>query len=101
MAISVDVPPCGRFGIPVSPSSTAGDVVSLLRERLPDQPWHGNKVLSCGDCQLQHDDAVEPTRHSTLVLTNYSELSNQEIQFAQFMLVGFALLVFCGPTGSA
>jgi hypothetical protein len=53
---------------------------------LPDSPWHGNKVLSSGVCQLQCDDVVEAPSHSTLVLTNYSEVSNQEtpVQLSSF-----------------
>lgn len=75
MSVSVDVPGCGRFGIPLTPSSTADDIILRLQQRLT-QPWHGNKVLSFGECQLQRDDVV--MAHSTLVLTNYSEISNKE-----------------------
>ena len=78
MSVSVDSPEFGHFDIPLTASSTAADIILLLRERLPDSPWHGNKLLSSGVCQLQRDDVVEATRHSTLVLANYSEISNQE-----------------------
>ncbi|CAL1144672.1 unnamed protein product, partial [Cladocopium goreaui] len=78
MSVSVDSPEFGHFDIPLTASSTAADIILLLRERLPDSPWHGNKLLSSGVCQLQCDDIVEATRHSTLVLTNYSEITNQE-----------------------
>ena len=73
MSVSVDIPGHGHFDIKLTASSTAADTILLLRERLPDSPWHGNKLLSSGVCQLQCDDIVEATRHSTLVLTNYSE----------------------------
>ncbi|CAL1150216.1 unnamed protein product, partial [Cladocopium goreaui] len=78
MSVSVDSPEFGHFDIPLTASSTAADIILLLRERLPDSPWHGNKLLSSGVCQLQRDDVVEATRHSTLVLANYTEISNQE-----------------------
>ena len=78
MSVSVDIPGHGCFDIKLTASSTAADIILLLRERLPDSPWHGNKLLSSGVCQLQCDDIVEATRHSTLVLTNYSEITNQE-----------------------
>ena len=78
MSVSVDIPGHGYFDIKLTASSTAADIILLLRERLPDSPWHGNKLLSSGVCQLQCDDIVEATHHSTLVLTNYSEITNQE-----------------------
>ena len=78
MSVSVDIPGHGHFDIPLTASSTAADIILLLRERLPACPWHGNKLLSSGVCQLQCDDVVEATCHSTLVLANYSEISNQE-----------------------
>ena len=78
MSVSVDVPGHGNFDIALTSSSTAADMIFLLRERLPDSPWHGNKVLSSGVCQLQCDDIVEATHHTTLVLANYSEITNQE-----------------------
>ena len=78
MSVSVDIPGHGHFDIPVTASSTAADIISRLREYLPDCAWHGNKVLSSGVCQLQRDDIVEATGHSSLVLTNYSEITNQE-----------------------
>ncbi|CAL1149806.1 unnamed protein product, partial [Cladocopium goreaui] len=78
MSVSVDIPGHGHFDIKLTASSTAADIILLLRERLPDSPWHGNKLLSSGVCQLQCDDIVEATRHSTLVLTNYSEITSQE-----------------------
>ena len=78
MSVSVDIPGHGHFDIKLTASSTAADIILLLRERLPDSPWHGNKLLSSGVCQLQCDDIAEATRHSTLVLTNYSEITNQE-----------------------
>eukprot|EP00435_Cladocopium_sp_Y103_P019174 s2681_g4.t1 len=78
MSVSVDIPGHGHFDIPLTASSTAADIILLLRESLPDTPWHGNKLLSSGVCQLQCDDIVEETGHSTLVLTNYSEITNQE-----------------------
>ena len=78
MSVSVDVPGHGNFDIALTSSSTAADMIFLLRERLPDSPWHGNKVLSSGVCQLQCDDVVEATHDSTLVLANYSEITNQE-----------------------
>ena len=78
MSVSVDIPGHGHFDIPVTASSTTADIILLLRERLPDSPWHGNKLLSSGVCQLQRDDVVEATHHSHLVLTNYSEITNQE-----------------------
>ena len=78
MSVSVDIPGHGHFDIKLTASSTTADIILLLRERLPDSPWHGNKLLSSGVCQLQCDDIVEATRHSTLVLTNYSEITNQE-----------------------
>ena len=78
MSVSVDVPGSGHFDIPLTASSTAANIILLLRERLPDGPWHGNKLLSSGVCQLQCEDVVEVAHHSTLVLTNYSEITNQE-----------------------
>lgn len=78
MSVSVEIARYGRFSIPVTASSTAGDIMARLHERLPDQPWHGNKVLSYEDRQLRHDDVVMAA-HRTLVLTNYSEISNKEI----------------------
>ena len=78
MSVSVDSPEFGHFDIPLTASSTAADIILLLRERLPDCPWHGNKLLSSGVCQLQCDDVVEATPHSTLVLANNSEITNQE-----------------------
>ena len=86
MSVSVDIPGYGHFDIPLAASRTAGDILLLLREHLPDSPWHGNKVLSSGVCQLQCDDVVEAPSHSTLVLTNYSEVSNQEtpVQLSSF-----------------
>ena len=78
MSVSVDIPGYGSFDIPLAASRTAGDILLLLRDRLPDSPWHGNKVLSSGVCQLRCDDVVEAPSHSNLVLTNYSEISNQE-----------------------
>ena len=79
MSVSVDLPTFGHLDIPASASSTAADILLLLRHRLPDVPWHGNQVLSCGLCQLQGDDAIEATsKHSHLVLANYSEVSNKE-----------------------
>ena len=78
MSVSVDVRGHGNFDIALTSSSAAADIILLLRQRLPDSPWHGNKLLSSGVCQLQRDDVVEATRHSTLVLANYSEISNQE-----------------------
>ena len=65
MSVSVDIPGQGYFDIKLTASSTAADIILLLRERLPDSPWHGNKLLSSGVCQLQCDDIVEATRHST------------------------------------
>ena len=86
MSVAVDIPGYGHFDIPLAASRTAGDILLLLREHLPDSPWHGNKVLSSGVCQLQCDDVVEAPSHSTLVLTNYSEVSNQEtpVQLSSF-----------------
>ena len=78
MSVSVDVPGHGYLAIKLTATSTAADIILLLRERLPDSPWHGNKLLSSGVCQLQCDDIVEATHHGTLVLTNYSEITNQE-----------------------
>ncbi|CAL1159311.1 unnamed protein product, partial [Cladocopium goreaui] len=78
MSVSVDIPGHGYFDIKLTASSTAADIILLLRERLPDSPWHGNKLLSSGVCQLQCDDIVEATHRSTLVLANYSEITNQE-----------------------
>ena len=78
MSVSVDVPGYGHFDIPLTAGSTVADILVLLRERLPGSPWHGNKVLSCGVGQLECDDAVDATNHSTLILTNYSEITNQE-----------------------
>ena len=78
MSVSVDVPAFGHVDIPLTACSTSADVILLLRERLPDSPWHGNKVLSCGVCQLQCEDTVDAIKHSTLVLTNYSEIANKE-----------------------
>ncbi|CAL1154999.1 unnamed protein product, partial [Cladocopium goreaui] len=78
MSVSVDIPGHGYLDIKLTATSTAADIILLLRERLPDSPWHGNKLLSSGVCQLQCDDIVEATRHSTLILTNYSEITNQE-----------------------
>ena len=78
MSVSVDVPGHGYLDIKLTATSTAADIILLLRERLPDSPWHGNKLLSSGVCQLQCDDIVEATHHSTLVLANYSEITNQE-----------------------
>ena len=77
MSLSVDLPGCGRFVVSLTPSSTAGDILLGLRERLPDQSWHGNKVLSYGHSQLQREDVVEAA-HSPLVLSNYSEIANKE-----------------------
>eukprot|EP00435_Cladocopium_sp_Y103_P015080 s3838_g3.t1 len=78
MSVSVDIPGHGQFDIPLAASSTAADIILLLRERLPDTPWHGNKLLSSGVSQLQRDDVVEATGHSSVVFTNYSEITNQE-----------------------
>ena len=78
MLVSVDVPLYGLLEVALTASSTAGDIIYLLRERLPDCPWHGNKLLSSGICQLQCDDIVEAAHHSDLVFTNYSEISNKE-----------------------
>ena len=52
MSVSVDVPGHGNFDIALTSSSTAVDIILLLRQRLPDSPWHGNKLLSSGVCQL-------------------------------------------------
>ena len=78
MSISVDVPGYGHFNLPVTASSTAADVMLLLRERLPDCPWHGNKVLSYEVYQLQCDDSVQAANQNTLVFMNYSEISNKD-----------------------
>ena len=98
MSVSVDIPGHGHFDIPLTASSTAADIILLLCERLPDSPWHGNKVLSSGVCQLQCDDIVEAT-HSTLVLANYSEITNQEtnLHFCSFFLgqKGARQIVYC------
>ena len=56
MSVSVDIPGHGCFDIKLTASITAADIILLLRERLPDSPWHGNKLLSSGVCQLQCDD---------------------------------------------
>ena len=78
MSISVDVPCYGHFDLPVTASSTAANVILLLRDHLPNCPWHGNKVLSYEVCQLQCDDSVQATNQSTLVFMNYSEISNKD-----------------------
>eukprot|EP00438_Fugacium_kawagutii_P005320 Skav210294 [mRNA] locus=scaffold475:101380:109066:- [translate_table: standard] len=77
MPVSVDVPGYGHFSVPLTPPRTAGEVISLLQGRFPDHLWHGNASLSCGACQLEQDELVE-AQHSTLVLANYSEISNTE-----------------------
>ena len=78
MSVSVDVPGHGHLDIPLTAGSKVADVLVLLRERLVGFPWHGNKVLSCGVGQLECDDIVDATNHRTLILTNYSEITNQE-----------------------
>ena len=86
MSVSVDLPGCGRFVVSLTPSRTADDIVLRLRERLADQPWHGNKVLSYGHRQLRPEDVVEAA-YSPLVLSNYSEISNEDWQI--FFSVSF------------
>ena len=44
MSVSVDIPGHGHFDIKLTASSTAADIILLLRERLPDSPWHGKQV---------------------------------------------------------
>ena len=72
-----DIPGCSCLDIPLTTSSTAGDVISAARRRLPDLPWHGNQMLSCGARQLQHDDKVDAD-DGVLLLANFAEISNQE-----------------------
>ena len=93
MSISVDVPGYGHFDLPVTASSTAADVMLLLRERLPDCPWHGNKVLSYEVYQLQCDDSVQAANQNTLVFMNYSEISNKEHMYACYgMFLHFCIM---------
>ena len=76
--IRTTIPGYGCFDIPLATSNTAGGTISLLQQYLPERPWHGNKMLSCGLCQLQPEDIID-SRCSALVFTNYSEISNQEM----------------------
>ena len=77
MSALVDIPGCSCLDIPLTTSSTAGNVISAARRRLPDLPWHGNQMLSCGARQLQHDDKVDAD-DGVLLLANFAEISNQE-----------------------
>ena len=72
------LPGYGCFDIPLATSNTAGGIISLLQQYLPECPWYGNKMFSCGLCQLQPEDIVD-SRCSALVFTNYSEISNEEM----------------------
>ena len=83
MSVSVDIVAHGHLSVPLTPSSTAADVLVLLQERLPDRAWHGNQGLSCGARQLQHHEVVE-ARHGPLVLANYSEISNMETWLVRY-----------------
>lgn len=48
MLVSVDVPLYGLLEVALTASSTAGDIIYLLRERLPDCPWHGTSCFQVG-----------------------------------------------------
>ena len=48
MSVSVDIPGRGYFDIKLTASSTAADIILLLRERLPDSPWHGTSCCQVG-----------------------------------------------------
>lgn len=71
--IPVAVPGHGCFDVPLATSS---NIILMLQQLLPECPWHGNKMLSCGLRQLQPDDIVEVSHNA--VFNNYSEISNQE-----------------------
>lgn len=66
------------FHIPVTTSSTAGGIIALVKECLPQCLWHGNTMLSCGLHQLRPDTIVDTRRLGAWVLINFSEISNQE-----------------------
>ncbi|CAK9107225.1 unnamed protein product [Durusdinium trenchii] len=67
------------FHIPVTTSSTAGGIIALVKECLPQCLWHGNTMLSCGLHQLRPDTIVDTRRLGAWVLINFSEISNQEM----------------------
>ena len=80
MSVSVQVPGQGCYDVPVGSRTTADDVISRAREHLPSDPWHGNKLLSCGPRQLKPGEHVSHAGAVgvALVLANYSELSSPQ-----------------------
>ena len=62
---------CGAF---TCSSSTAEEAVEYLRQVL-DEPWHGQKVLSCGPRKLKPQDILRDF-NDDFVFTNYSHLSS-------------------------
>ena len=69
--VRIQVPGEGTF---TCSSSTAEEAVEYLGQVL-DEPWHGQKVLSCGPRKLKPQDILHDFTDD-FVLTNYSHLSS-------------------------
>ena len=69
--VRIQVPGKGTF---TCSSSTAEEAVEYLRQVL-DEPWHGQKVLSCGPQKLEPQDILHDF-NDDFVFTNYSHLSS-------------------------
>lgn len=51
-----------------------GDIIARVQEARPDDPWHGNTLLSCGPERFQPADVVKDDGKD-LTLANYSMLA--------------------------
>ena len=60
--------------VPACLQICGGDIIARVQEARPDDPWHGNTLLSCGPERFQPADAVKDDGKD-LTLANYSMLA--------------------------
>ena len=60
--------------VPACLQICGGDIVARVQAARPDEPWHGNTLLSCGPEKFQPADVVKDDGKD-LTLANYSMLA--------------------------
>ena len=60
--------------VPACLQICGGDIIARVQAARPDEPWHGNTLLSCGPEKFQQADAVKDDGKD-LTLANYSMLA--------------------------
>lgn len=60
--------------VPACLQISGGDIIARVQAARPDEPWHGNTLLSCGPEKFQPADAVKDDGKD-LTLANYSMLA--------------------------